>query len=91
LQKLSAASRSIQLIYFRTVPKFETGSGVRWLMEHIFVGSAARRRPRRDRRASGAVSFSKFKVVDGRFSAHSDPGRKWHFRKVLIVLKVLFH
>src|SRR5678815_4773900 len=32
-----------KLIYFRTVPKFETGSEkYRWLMEHIFVGSAAR-------------------------------------------------
>jgi len=31
------------LIYFRTVPKFETGAGkYRWLMEHIFIGSAAR-------------------------------------------------
>ena len=31
------------LIYFRTVPKFETGHGnYRWLMEHIFVASAAR-------------------------------------------------
>jgi Protein of unknown function (DUF3237) len=31
------------LIYFRTVPKFETGSAAhRWLMEHIFVASAAR-------------------------------------------------
>jgi len=31
------------LIYFRTVPKFETGAEkYRWLMEHIFVGSAAR-------------------------------------------------
>jgi hypothetical protein len=31
------------LIYFRTVPKFETGSArYRWLMEHIFVASAAR-------------------------------------------------
>jgi hypothetical protein len=30
-------------IYFRTVPKFETGhEKYRWLMEHIFVGSAAR-------------------------------------------------
>jgi hypothetical protein len=30
-------------IYFRTVPKFETGSEkYRWLMEHIFVASAAR-------------------------------------------------
>jgi len=32
-----------RLIYFRTVPKFETGhDNYRWLMEHIFVGSAAR-------------------------------------------------
>jgi hypothetical protein len=32
-----------KLIYFRTVPKFETGSEkYRWLMESIFVGSAAR-------------------------------------------------
>ncbi|MCC8977644.1 DUF3237 domain-containing protein [Bradyrhizobium acaciae] len=32
-----------KLIYFRTVPKFETGSEkYRWLMEHIFIGSAAR-------------------------------------------------
>jgi hypothetical protein len=32
-----------QLIYFRTVPKFETGhANYRWLMEHIFVASAAR-------------------------------------------------
>lgn len=31
------------LIYFRTVPKFETGSEkYRWLMENLFVGSAAR-------------------------------------------------
>src|SRR6201985_3117848 len=31
------------LIYFRTVPKFETGSEkYRWLMEHLFIGSAAR-------------------------------------------------
>ena len=30
-------------IYFRTVPKFETGhQNYRWLMEHIFVASAAR-------------------------------------------------
>jgi hypothetical protein len=30
-------------IYFRTVPKFETGhENYRWLMEHIFVASAAR-------------------------------------------------
>jgi len=32
-----------KLIYFRTAPKFETGSEkYRWLMEHLFVGSAAR-------------------------------------------------
>src|SRR6195952_3743944 len=32
-----------KLIYFRTVPKFETGSEKsRWLMENLFVGSAAR-------------------------------------------------
>jgi hypothetical protein len=32
-----------QMIYFRTVPKFETGSEkYRWLMENLFVGSAAR-------------------------------------------------
>ena len=32
-----------KLIYFRTVPKFETGSAkYRWLMENLFVGSAAR-------------------------------------------------
>jgi Protein of unknown function (DUF3237) len=31
------------LIYCRTVPKFETGSEkYRWLMEHIFIASAAR-------------------------------------------------
>jgi uncharacterized protein DUF3237 len=31
------------LIYFRTVPKFETGAGkYRWLMESLFVASAAR-------------------------------------------------
>src|ERR1700744_3249125 len=31
------------LIYFRTVPKFETGhEKYRWLMQHIFVASAAR-------------------------------------------------
>ena len=31
------------LIYFRTVPKFETGhQKYRWLMEHLFVASAAR-------------------------------------------------
>ncbi|WLA82348.1 DUF3237 domain-containing protein [Bradyrhizobium elkanii] len=32
-----------KLIYFRTAPKFETGAeNYRWLMQHIFVGSAAR-------------------------------------------------
>ena len=32
-----------RLIYFRTVPKFETGAEkYRWLMQHIFVASAAR-------------------------------------------------
>ena len=32
-----------KLIYFRTVPRFETGhEKYRWLMEHIFVASAAR-------------------------------------------------
>jgi hypothetical protein len=32
-----------RLIYFRTVPKFETGAGkYRWLMESLFIGSAAR-------------------------------------------------
>jgi hypothetical protein len=32
-----------KLIYFRTTPRFETGhEKYRWLMEHIFVGSAAR-------------------------------------------------
>jgi Protein of unknown function (DUF3237) len=31
------------LIYFRTVPRFETGAQrYRWLMESLFVGSAAR-------------------------------------------------
>src|ERR1700710_1926745 len=31
-----------KLIYFRTVPRFETGAAkYRWLMEHIFVASAA--------------------------------------------------
>jgi hypothetical protein len=31
------------LIYFRTVPRFETGSEkYRWLMESLFIGSAAR-------------------------------------------------
>ena len=32
-----------KLIYFRTVPKFETGAAkYRWLMQNLFVGSAAR-------------------------------------------------
>jgi hypothetical protein len=32
-----------KLIYFRTVPRFETGhSKYRWLMENLFVASAAR-------------------------------------------------
>ena len=32
-----------KLIYFRTVPKFETGAvKYRWLMESLFIGSAAR-------------------------------------------------
>jgi hypothetical protein len=32
-----------KLIYFRTVPKFETGAArYRWLMESLFIGSAAR-------------------------------------------------
>ena len=35
------------LIYFRTVPKFETGSEKsRWLMQTLFIGSAARHRDR---------------------------------------------
>ena len=32
-----------KLIYFRTVPKFETGAEkYRWLMDYLFIGSAAR-------------------------------------------------
>jgi Protein of unknown function (DUF3237) len=32
-----------RLIYFRTVPRFETGAArYRWLMESLFIGSAAR-------------------------------------------------
>jgi hypothetical protein len=32
-----------KLIYFRTVPKFETGhEKYHWLMQHLFIGSAAR-------------------------------------------------
>ena len=44
LQKLKRGEAvDPKLIYFRTVPKFETGHATyRWLMEHIFVGSAAR-------------------------------------------------
>src|SRR3954463_13485755 len=31
------------LIYFRTHPRFETGhDNYRWLMQHVFIGSAAR-------------------------------------------------
>jgi hypothetical protein len=44
LQKLKRGEAvDPNLIYFRTVPKFETGhEKYRWLMEHIFVASAAR-------------------------------------------------
>ncbi|MCC8976034.1 DUF3237 domain-containing protein [Bradyrhizobium brasilense] len=44
LQKLKRGEAvDPKLIYFRTVPKFETGAeNYRWLMQHIFVGSAAR-------------------------------------------------
>jgi hypothetical protein len=44
LQKLKRGEPvNPKLIYFRTVPKFETGAEkYRWLMEHIFVASAAR-------------------------------------------------
>jgi hypothetical protein len=44
LQKLKRGEAvDPKLIYFRTVPKFETGhEKYRWLMEHIFVASAAR-------------------------------------------------
>jgi hypothetical protein len=32
-----------KLIYFRTTPKFETGApNYRWLMQYLFIGSAAR-------------------------------------------------
>ena len=32
-----------KLIYFRTVPRFETGSGkYRWLMQNLFIGAGAR-------------------------------------------------
>ena len=44
LQKLKRGEAvDPKLIYFRTAPKFETGSEkYRWLMENLFVGSAAR-------------------------------------------------
>src|SRR6201994_5028767 len=44
LQKLKRSEPvDPKLIYFRTVPKFETGhEKYRWLMEKIFVASAAR-------------------------------------------------
>jgi Protein of unknown function (DUF3237) len=44
LQKLKRGeSVDPKPIYFRTVPKFETGSAkYRWLMENLFIGSAAR-------------------------------------------------
>jgi Protein of unknown function (DUF3237) len=44
LQKLKRGETvDPKLIYFRTVPKFETGAAnYRWLMEHIFIASAAR-------------------------------------------------
>ena len=44
LQKLKRGEAvDPKLIYFRTVPKFETGhEKYRWLMQHIFVASAAR-------------------------------------------------
>ena len=44
LQKLKRGEAvDPKLIYFRTVPRFETGhENYRWLMQHIFVASAAR-------------------------------------------------
>ena len=45
LQKLKRGEPvNPELIYFRTVPKFETGAEekYRWLMENLFIGSAAR-------------------------------------------------
>jgi hypothetical protein len=44
LQKLKRGETvDPKLIYFRTVPRFETGSEkYRWLMQNLFVGSAAR-------------------------------------------------
>src|SRR6266576_3607002 len=44
LQRLNRGeSVDPKLIYFRNVPKFETGAEkYRWLMENLFIGSAAR-------------------------------------------------
>lgn len=44
LQKLKRGEAvDPKLIYFRTTPRFETGSEkYRWLMQHLFIGSAAR-------------------------------------------------
>src|ERR1700733_5798584 len=44
LQKLKRGEAvDPRLIYFRPGPRFEPGSGkYRWLMEHLFIGSAAR-------------------------------------------------
>src|ERR1700733_10404363 len=44
LQKLKRGEAvDPKLIYFRTVPRFETGAAkYRWLMENLFVASAAR-------------------------------------------------
>src|ERR1700739_3455938 len=44
LQKLKRGEAvDPKLIYFRTVPKFETGyEKYRWLMENLFIGPAAR-------------------------------------------------
>ena len=44
LQKLKRGEAvDPKLIYFRTAPKFETGAAnYRWLMQHLFVASAAR-------------------------------------------------
>jgi Protein of unknown function (DUF3237) len=44
LQKLKRGEAvDPRLIYFRTVPRFETGhENYRWLMENLFIGSAAR-------------------------------------------------
>ena len=49
-----------RLIYFRTVPKFETGAAkYRWLMEHLFIGSAARHLDRRRRRCMPGAAPSR--------------------------------